>query len=138
MKIGFTGSRRGMTAAQQHQLEVLLRGLGVGSELHHGDCVGADDVAGQVAHRLDYRVVSHPPTNERLRAHSVADEVREPLDYLIRNRCIVDETEMLIAAPDGPERLHSGTWATIRYARSLGRRVVVLELGISGHLREVL
>jgi hypothetical protein len=143
MKIGFTGSRRGMTAAQQHQLELLLRGVGRVSgqvrewpELHHGDCVGADDIAGQIAHRMDYRVVSHPPTNERLRAHSVADEVREPLDYLVRNRLIVDETEMLIAAPDGPERLHSGTWATIRYARSLGRQVVVLRPGDSDHLKE--
>lgn len=126
-----------MTAAQQHELEVLLRGLGVGSELHHGDCVGADDIAGQVAHRCSFRVVAHPPTNERLRAHGVADEVREPLEYQVRNRRIVDETEMLIAAPDGPERLYSGTWSTVRYARSLGRRVVVLGLGISGHLREV-
>lgn len=49
---------------------------------------------------------------------------REPGPYLWRNHQIVDATSALIAAPFGfEEELRSGTWATVRYARKLGRPV---------------
>jgi predicted Rossmann fold nucleotide-binding protein DprA/Smf involved in DNA uptake len=52
--------------------------------------------------------------------------LREPLPYLERNHAIVNESDFLIAAPDGPETLRSGTWATVRYARKVGKRVLVI------------
>jgi predicted Rossmann fold nucleotide-binding protein DprA/Smf involved in DNA uptake len=47
---------------------------------------------------------------------------------LERNKDIVSESDFLIAAPDSKkERLRSGTWATVRHARKLGKRVMILE-----------
>jgi hypothetical protein len=43
-----------------------------------------------------------------------------------RNHDIVDETELLIACPgELAEAVRSGTWATVRYARKLGRPIVI-------------
>ena len=41
MKLGFTGTRRGMTSDQQIRVTLLVAELGP-KEAHHGDCVGAD------------------------------------------------------------------------------------------------
>jgi hypothetical protein len=47
-------------------------------------------------------------------------------EYLQRNRDIVDATDVLLAAPDGPERVRSGTWSTVRYAYRAGRGVLLV------------
>jgi len=96
-----------------------------GGEVHHGDCVGADDQVGSFAAKLSgVTVTLHPPTNPSKRAFCAADEVREAKPYLDRNRDIVDETELLVAFPKGPEEKRSGTWATVRYARKLDRQIM--------------
>jgi hypothetical protein len=47
--------------------------------------------------------------------------------YLVRNHEIVDDSQVLIAAPkEFTEQLRSGTWATIRYARKIGRTVRIV------------
>jgi predicted Rossmann fold nucleotide-binding protein DprA/Smf involved in DNA uptake len=46
---------------------------------------------------------------------------------LVRNRAIVNSSGLLIAAPAGEEILRSGTWSTVRYARSKDKRVRILE-----------
>lgn len=118
-RLGFTGTRQGMTVAQERQVRDWIVGE---LELHHGDCVGSDAEAHRAAIDLGLRVVVHPPYDDKLRAFcSGADEVREPLPYLVRNRNIVDETDILIATPEGPEKLRSGTWATIRHAQRQGK-----------------
>lgn len=95
------------------------------TEFHHGDCVGADEEAHQLAVALRLDVILHPPELDRRRAwceNYVAE--REPAPYLDRNHNIVDETEMLVAAPaTKDEQLRSGTWATVRYARKQGRSI---------------
>ena len=40
---------------------------------------------------------------------------------------LVDACEVLLATPKGPEKLRSGTWATVRYARKVGKRIVIIE-----------
>jgi hypothetical protein len=46
-----------------------------------------------------------------------------------RNEDIADMCDILIAAPKAAtEVLRSGTWATIRHARRIGRQVVLLGL----------
>lgn len=122
--VGFTGSSQGVSPEQFNWLRDQLVRLGA-TELHHGDCVGGDHAAHEVALELKLRVVIHPPVNASRRAWCTGDEVRPAREYLDRNRDIVDETEVLLALPDGPERLRSGTWATIRYARRIGRPVEV-------------
>ena len=130
MRIGFTGTREGMTENQKKALEkLLIEFLGKGaSEFHHGDCVGADKEAHEIASALGYKVVVHPPRRAILRAFCAGDVILPERDYLQRNRDVVDSTDILIAAPkSGTEVLRSGTWSTVRYARRKGKQIIILE-----------
>lgn len=126
MKVGFSGTRRGMTA---YQYERVLKELVGVDELHHGDCIGSDEEADQAARSVGVHVVIHPPDDDKARAFcfQAGDGITMPLPYLVRNHAIVDTTDRLVATPDtAHETLRSGTWATIRHARSVGRPVVVI------------
>lgn len=132
MRVGFTGTRRGMTEAQRTELLRLLREW-LPTEFHHGACIGADAEAhevvrlvkeGRPAHTVP-KIVVHPCGSKTQRAHCPgAFEVLNVLPPLVRNRRIVDAVDVLVAAPAGPEVQRSGTWATVRYARKVGRKVV--------------
>jgi hypothetical protein len=125
--IGFTGARQGMTEAQKSALGDLLDG-GAG-EFHHGDCIGADSQAHDIADECGYSIILHPPTNSSQRAwREVPKHMERPeKPYLDRNKDIVRETASLIAAPAEPEeQLRSGTWSTVRFARKQGKPVFVI------------
>jgi len=126
MKVGFTGTRSGMTEAQRREVTALLVRLET-EQLHHGDCIGADADAHAIARSLDIAVVLHPPSDPKARAfcEGAASE-HPPKAYLTRNKAIVAETDVLIATPWGPEQRRSGTWATIRHARTLERPCYVV------------
>ncbi len=129
MKIGFTGTQRGMSEAQRISFEAGLRLMfeGLSDEFHHGDCIGADAQAHTIAEKIGFIMVLHPPIDPKKQAHCEGDFSRKPKPYIERNHDIVDETELLIATPGEPtEQLRSGTWATIRYARKLRRRLVII------------
>jgi hypothetical protein len=131
MKIGFTGTRHGMSFGQKDRLKRILLVEQV-TEFHHGDCVGADDQADDVALELGIRVIVHPPLNDVFRAHVERKSYRKsPLivlmekDYILRNHDIVDSTDGLIVAPSSNEEtIRSGTWATYRYAK--GKKPLIL------------
>jgi hypothetical protein len=125
MKIGFTGTREGMRQVQREAVATLLAELR-GTAFHHGDCIGADEQAAEIARAIGYEIHSHPPSNAAIRAFSQADVELEPKDYLVRNREIVEATQMLVAAPAGPEVQRSGTWSTVRYARRRGRQIRIV------------
>jgi len=127
MKIGFTGTRQGISFEQRNELQRILRSKGT-EQFHHGDCFGADCEAHRIARRLLIPVVLHPPSDEYQRAFCHGwDVARAPLPYLERNRAIVDETDELIACPVGfTEEWRSGTWATIRYATKRGKPVLII------------
>ena len=127
MKVGFTGTQHGMSDYQKEQLVVMLKILNA-TELHHGDCIGADAEAHEAAKRLGLVIVVHPPDKDSKRAFVThADEWRPPLPYLVRNREIVDSTQVLIAAPMTDNmKIRSGTWATWRYARTRGKDTRIL------------
>ncbi len=134
MIVGFTGTREGCTVLQLGFLELILREKleAPWSVLHQGCCVGADAQAVAIARRLfggDVMIVGHPgnwgPLVDKdavATSHPIRPE-RPPLD---RNRTIVDECEVLVACPAGPEVTRSGTWSTIRYARRIGKPVVII------------
>lgn len=125
MRLGFTGTREGMTAAQTATLQNLMRGES--GEFHHGDCVGADEEAATIAKSAGLTIIVHPPTDARMRAYSQFGELRPAKPFLARNKAIVDECDTLIAAPkEVAEQQRSGTWSTVRYARKLGRRIWVI------------
>jgi len=98
-----------------------------GAIRHHGDCIGADAQAHDIAVSLGCKVIIHPPDNARQRAFKSGAHIRAPKPYLVRNKHIVRETELLIAMPsEFSEQHRSGTWSTVRYARRVGRAVRVI------------
>lgn len=123
--IGFTGSQKGLTGEQYALIwHFLTQHQG---NFHHGDCIGADQVAHKIAEDLKYYIIIHPPTNESKRAFCKGQETRPPKPYLQRNHEIVDSCNILIAAPkEKHEVLRSGTWATIRYARKKNVPVLIV------------
>jgi hypothetical protein len=129
VKVGFSGTRMGLSEQQKVTLLTEFHALGA-SELHHGDCVGADEQAHQVGRQLGLRIIGHPPTANGLRAFCECDEMRRPAPFLTRNHNIVHSTQILVACPNGPERRQSGTWATIRFSRRLHLpHIIILPTG---------
>lgn len=121
--IGITGTRSGGSIKQYVKLQQLV---GVFYSIyqekfnlvfHHGDCVGVDVDAADVANELGYRVISHPPIKSEMRAFHKSDEIRETKSYFVRNRDIVHESQFLIVVPKESERsTKGGTWYTHDYA----------------------
>jgi len=125
MRVGFTGTRYGLSAAQMEAVQRLLHG-GIG-EFHHGDCVGADFEAASMAKLAGYRIIGHPPRNQSMRAFFQSDDERAPQSYRFRNRRIVFECEYLIAAPrEASECVRGGTWSTWRLSKAFGRKTVLV------------
>lgn len=123
-RVGFTGTRHGMTPAQREALRALLRPT---DTLHHGDCVGADADAHEIARAMGCRIAVHPGPVSALRAHCAGDVLHEPRPFLDRNVRIVLATEILIAAPrTAQEKMRSGTRFTVREARRRGREVIII------------
>jgi hypothetical protein len=130
MIVGVTGSRHArpdFTVDQARQHLIRLKA----TEMHHGDCVGWDEQMHNLASAMGIKTVSHPPTSGALRANCGADIILAPLPFLDRNKAIVSAVDFLIAAPDRPEEMRSGTWSTVRYAKKCGVKGVVLS-GIKG------
>lgn len=135
MRIGFTGTRKGMTPQQQVAFEEWFLKLNAAREdmlheyaFHHGDCVGADKQAHTIVAKYALRTIQvHPPLDDRFRARCAAPVIHEPLTYADRNKAIVAMSEVLMAAPDHPEeRPRSGTWMTVRFARMRGMPIILL------------
>ena len=125
MIVGFTGTRKGMKPAQRTRVRMLLTALRP-SEFHHGDCIGADEQAHAIAVSLGISVIVHPPDNNKLRAYCEG-QVHDPLPYMIRNKAIVDAADIVIATPEGDSKFPSGTWATIKYARSKRKQLYIIK-----------
>lgn len=137
MRIGFTGTSAGMTAKQKAAVRALLRrlrdrGWGLADDdFHHGVCIGADEQAHAMAETLGFRVWLHPPTDEKALSKTckAAYETLPSRPYLARNRAIVDDSDLLIATPktlDEKAEPRSGTWYTVRYAKSKGVPTVMV------------
>lgn len=130
--MGFTGTRRGMTTKQKLDLQAVFISY-LPEEFHHGMARGADTEAQTILGELSLpgyiRSIGHPglgiPILE-LDCRNLPDVVLTPAPFLERNHHIVDAVDVLIAAPEGPERLRSGTWATVRYARKKSIPIIFL------------
>ena len=122
--IGFTGTRLGITEEQKKSIGGLILGMAVTpDEFHHGDCIGADSDAHDIVRALSkkIKIIIHPPKKEGLRAFKKGDETRQPLGYYERDRNIVKNANMVIAAvkeKDVSVPGNGGTWYTINYALS--------------------
>jgi hypothetical protein len=131
MIIGFTGTQQGMTDKQKKELTSLLVHLYGNYEYRifiHGDCIGADAEAHDIAKGLGYLIAICPPDNSIKQANKVADIKFYPKPYLERNHSIVDKSNQMIACPQTKiEQLRSGTWATIRYARKSFKPLTIID-----------
>jgi hypothetical protein len=134
-KAGFTGTRHGLSAPQRANLMRFLSGESP-SELHHGDCTGADVEVHMFCVALGIPVHIHPPEDEKYRAFcifqtgSIECTIYEPKPFLERDWNIVSKSGYLIACPkqdrEPPDRRGSGTWTTVGYAREQHKPVVLL------------
>ena len=122
LSVGFTGPRTGMTAIQEYMVANVINNPRI-SEIRHGDCIGADEFVHSVALKYGKKIFVHPPTNPRFRAFCAGPSEQviifpeEP--YHSRNKKIVKMSMILLSGPRNEEVLRSGTWSTIRYARTL-------------------
>lgn len=126
--VGFTGTRKGMARPQRHAFASWLAALPP-AVFHHGDCIGSDEEAHDIAQAEGWTIEAHPGSgwaSYRMVAHCGGVDVRHPpKPYLERNIDIATVASVLAATPEGPEVARSGTWATVRVARRLGRPVVI-------------
>ena len=134
IKIGLTGSRVGLTTTQERALETYILGLEFDEAIiHHGDCIGADVEAASIIRNLNkfkkVTTVLHPPDVSIYRAWDDADYSEPPKPYLDRNKDIVLSCDILLAFPDGPPILRSGTWSTVRYAYKVEKVVMIFNPG---------
>lgn len=129
LKIGFTGTRKGMTKDQFSKIRQFLDGLEFIA--NHGDCEGGDEDFDVICHDLGAERHLFPSTSktrrfserERPERCIMAQAPKEPM---ARNPDIVNFSEIMLGGPGMmEEELRSGTWATIRYARKIRRPVVI-------------
>ena len=140
IKLGFTGTQKGMTITQKQTITKLFQVLCWGSkglcstknfetvELHIGDCIGADKDFYTMSLAIpNVKRIGHIPDNDSKRAFCGYDQEWIPKPYLDRNHDIVDESDYLIATPgENKEQLRSGTWATIRYAKKKNKKIMII------------
>jgi hypothetical protein len=127
--LGFTGTRRGMTAAQRGALAQCV--AAIPARAIHGGAAGADEEfdafmvhAGMPPWDIDVYPSGVDRWLKWADAGRTTYTVQPPL---VRNRIIVRRCDYLIAAPATAEEVvRSGTWMTVRRARKIGRPVVVL------------
>jgi hypothetical protein len=140
MRIGFTGTRKGMTDRQKASLRLLIVGIKnssshspmLGGNLFiHGGCHGADTDADHIVFDSEYGPILVLPgdmTQYKNFSGKSKRKVLAPKPYLERNNDIIAGCYLLVAAPYNlVEQQRSGTWATIRYARKVDRPTIILD-----------
>ena len=138
MKIGITGTRYGMNKRQYDIVRRLLdeinyrcRARDIKPEFHHGDCIGVDIQAAEIARVLGYTTVAHPgrsanPAAEDLRANHSSDVIWDTETYFKRNRQIVFCVDYLIVVPKENTPNKGGSWYTYSYALTHGKKLKVV------------
>ena len=119
MRLGITGTRYGTTRRQGEELAELLTDLEY-DEFHHGDCIGVDGFSHDAVrlYKPECQIHVHPPIDPSRRANKHGDVEYRAQPFLDRNKAIVAMCDTLIAVPhEDEERLRSGTWTTVRFAR---------------------
>jgi hypothetical protein len=115
--VAFTGTQEGMTKFQRRAFRDLLWEMEP-RVLIHGDCIGADAQAHDIAVKMDIEVWIRPCFIHQKRAYKEGKILADPEDPIERNHKMVDQSHALIGCPKQVEpQLRSGTWATVRYAK---------------------
>lgn len=120
---GYTGTQRGMNKRQSRRFIDGIVAMKP-TEFHHGDCIGGDEEAHFLVREFlpDCRIIIHPPDIDVKRAFCPADIVLPPKPYLDRNHDIVIAVDKMFVTPfEMDEQLRSGTWATFRFTKKIGK-----------------
>jgi hypothetical protein len=127
MKLGFTGTKDGMTAIQKQIVERLIKSAKP-EESHMGDCIGADTDFYYLIKAIlpNCKTIGHIPEKDKTRSFLKYDIETDPRPYLVRDKDIVDASDIMIGTPKGAEILRSGTWATLRYSKKQGKRTIIV------------
>ena len=129
MIVGFTGTRKGMTPEQVTEVDALLAHFKP-TEAHHGGCKGADEEFHELCQGDNIKRVVHWSSLLLWRGYCPLAEGDEGLPArppLKRNIDIARAADTLIATPkEYIPRLRSGTWHTIRCARVMDTKVIVV------------
>lgn len=130
--VGFTGTRKGMTDAQANAVRVILSELKP-KQVHHGDAVGADAQFHGINAALGIAIVVHPPLNVTWQAHLKGRITHTPQPYHVRNKAILDASDVVIAAPGITREVvrGSGVWCMIRHCRT--RHIPLVIIYPEGH-----
>ena len=122
-----TGSRNGISKkALKSFNNFLLENKDKIEEGHHGDCMGADMIFHNEMIKNNIKVIIHPPNINSCRSFCKSEHIMEPKPYLQRNKDIVNSSTILVAFPDSDqEKIRSGTWSTIRYARKKKMDIII-------------
>lgn len=134
MRVGMTGTRKGMSWQQLSMFRKMLDSLNSNPSIddkpafHHGDCIGADMEANSLAQEAGYRTYAHPPVISTNRAWCKSDVILPVADYMVRNRDIVEAVDRMLAAPkaEKEEFAGSGTWAAIRYTIQVQKPIMII------------
>jgi len=137
MTWGETGTRGGATRRQIASVGWLWSRYYI-KELHDGDCVGVDAQLYHLAKSFGVKTVLHPPTNPANRAFSglldcvIVDPETTWMPeraYFVRDRHIVDASELMVACPKQYMELGKmpgGTWYTINYTRRVKKPLAIV------------
>lgn len=133
MIIGFTGTRQ-IDKISIKRIDDLLQTLlyynteyrGGALVVVHGCAIGAVIMFHKMCLNAEISIVGRPSYTK----HSLVGfkHIHLPEQPLNRNKRIVDDCDILIALPIdvNKEELRSGTWSTIRYARSKGKKIIMI------------
>lgn len=129
MIVMFTGSASAnMSAEQIDRLEAHLLVLNPTHAIH-GDAIHRDAQFHDIVRELlpNTTISIYPANIAGKRAFKKGDYIFEPRPPIERNHTMVDKSLVVLACPlSRVEIVRSGTWATIRYARECGKRVVFI------------
>jgi predicted Rossmann fold nucleotide-binding protein DprA/Smf involved in DNA uptake len=126
MILGFTGTRTESDISVERKTQILRFLIDNKNDIKyivHGGAEGLDTFIHEVCDKLDIPKFVRP-AYVKCRLPGIYQQAvpKEPLE---RNKDIVNECDMLLAVPRNPdkEELRSGTWHTIRYAKSLNKKI---------------
>jgi hypothetical protein len=118
VKIGFAGSRTGMTDTQIQKVKEVLAKYDV-VEVHHGDCLGADAQFHDICTEKGLKIIVHPPLSKEFRAFKTTGSttILTEKAYNARNTELVESCDFFIGCPaKWKTNPHSGTWKILECA----------------------
>ncbi len=122
MILAVSGSRIGMTPWQRRAMVRLIQHVAV-TAIVHGDCIGVDAEADEIARGLGIDRFAFPSTHKSRAYCDGVVYLDTPAPPMKRNRRIVEHGAYLVACPrDGSV----GTWQAVRHARYIGRPMMIL------------